>query len=110
MVTIYSKKAEAVNDFFLSHNNLDTSSAVLPDANLDGLPCLENIQATEKEICELIKILERNKATDPDGLSPSLTKEAGHTIVPSLTKLIKLSLLTGQNAFSMKVRKCYTYL
>ena len=91
-----SEKAEAFNDFFLSHNNLDTSSAVLPDANLDEIPCLENIQATEKEICELIQILDRNKATGPDGLSPSLIKEAGHTIVPSLTKLINLSLLTGK--------------
>ena len=32
-----------------------------------------------------------NKANSPDGISVKLMKEAGHAIVPSLTRLIFLS-------------------
>ena len=39
-----------------------------------------------------MKNLDTSKATGPDGISPKMLYEAGHTIVSSLTRLINLSL------------------
>jgi hypothetical protein len=84
-------KANAFNDFFLSHTNLDLSHAELPaiDAFNENI---ENVQATEQEVYDLIKGLDTSKATGPDGISPKLLHEAGYSIVPSLTRLINMSL------------------
>ena len=48
---------------------------------------------SEAGVAELISNLNPNKATGPDGISPRILKEAGATIAPSLTRLIKLSLI-----------------
>ena len=44
------------------------------------------------EVEDLVKNIDQNKASGPDGISPRILKEAGLSIVPSLTRLIKLSL------------------
>ena len=88
-------KAEAFNDFFLSHASIDTSNAKLPeDSNFEIR--LDSIVASEQEILDLIKSLDTTKATGPDGIGPRLLYEAGYTIVPSLTKLINLCLSSAQ--------------
>ena len=51
---------------------------------------------SEAGVAELISNLDPNKATGPDGISPRILKEAGSTIAPSLTRLIKLSLQTSK--------------
>ena len=43
-------------------------------------------------VLDLLKSIDTNKATGPDGISPKLLKEAGSAISPSLTKLFNLSL------------------
>ena len=88
-------KAEAFNDFFLSHASIDTSNSKLPeDSNFEIK--LDSIVASEQEVLDLIKSLDTTKATGPDGIGPRLLYEAGYTIVRSLTKLINLCLSSAQ--------------
>ena len=85
-------KAELFNNFFLSHSNIDTSGAVLPppaDCHHDKL---ESITVSENDVLQILKSLNPNKATGPDGVSPKLLKEGAPAIAPSLTKLINMSL------------------
>ena len=87
---IVKKKKKIFNDFFLSHSNIDDSNIRLPDAEFE---CnLDKIVASENEVHDLLTCIDTSKATGPDGISPKLLHEAGVTIVPSLTKLIHLSL------------------
>ena len=95
------EKAEAFNEFFLSHSNIDDSEASLHDDhdNDDGIEFLhklESIIATEDEVRDLLECIDTTKATGPDGISPKLLYEAGQRMVHSLTKLINLSLATGK--------------
>ncbi len=92
-VTESNKKAQAFNDFFLSHSNIDDKNARLPEnCNYSGNG-LDAVKASENEISDIIHSIDTSKATGPDGISPRLLREAGNSIVPSLTRLINLSLL-----------------
>ena len=94
-VTDNEEKASEFNKFFLSHSDIDLSNAQLP--NQEEFPQnLAEIRATEREVHDLIKCIDTSKATGPDGISPKLLHEAGIAIVPSLTKLINLSLSTAK--------------
>ena len=86
-------KADAFNEFFLSHSNVDTANAELPPMQnvYQGDP-LDSIIVTENEVLDLLKSIDTSKATGPDGISPKLLKEAGSAISPSLAKLFNLSL------------------
>ena len=87
------KKTGVFNSFFLSLTAIDLSNAKLPDNSItDSDLFLETIEVTESEILELLNNINPNKASGPDGISPRILKEAGPAIVPSLTKLIKMSL------------------
>ena len=92
-ITDSKEKAKKFNEFFLSHSNIDTSNSSLPDPPLVP-PRLTCIMATESEVSDLIKSIDPSKATGSDEISPKLLNIAGDSIVPSLTKLINLSLLT----------------
>jgi len=85
------QKASAFNDFFLSHSNIDTSNAQLPQDS-DFEEKLGSITVTEDEVYDLIKCIDTTKATGPDGIGPKLLYEAGFSIVPSLTRLFNLCL------------------
>ena len=87
-----SDKVELFKNYFLSHSNIDTSNARLPN-EINQMPelNLDNISATEDEVLDLLKCIDPAKATGHDGISPKLIKEAGISIVPSLTRLINLS-------------------
>ena len=96
-------KADLFNCFFLSHSNIDTSNAHLPqEENPQVGPTLDNIIATEAETADLIKSIDPTKATGPDGISPRLLKEADMAIVPSLTRLINMSLQFAKVPISWK--------
>ena len=84
-------KATEFNNFFLSHSNIDLTNAQLP-ADQNFPTTFNKITATVNDVHDLLKALDTSKATGPDGISPKLLHEAGITIVPSLTKLINLSL------------------
>ena len=92
-VTDNKSKADLFNSFFLSHSNIDASNAELPgNDDINPAVVLDRIVATESDVKDLIKSIDPSKATGPDGISPRLLKEAGDAIVPSLTRLINLSL------------------
>ena len=94
LITDSKDKADNFNEYFLSHSNVDDSNTALPELNtLDS--SLTNIIITEEEVSDQLSSIITSKSTGPDGITPKLLKEAGHTIVPSLTKLFNLSLSTG---------------
>ena len=80
-------KVNLFNKYFISHSCIDTTNANLPD-DLNETPVLnlDYIRATEDDIADLLKAIDPSKATGPDGVSPKLLKEAGMSIVPSLTR------------------------
>ena len=85
-------KAEAFNNFFLSHSNVDVSQAQLPQkGNVEYK--LVSVKASEQEVLDLLMSLDTTKATGPDGIGPKLLYEAGRAIVPSLTKLLNLCFI-----------------
>ena len=91
LITDDKEKAKEFNNFFLSQANIDETNSQLP-VNQDFPQGLEHILATEEEISDFIKCVDPSKTTGPDWVSPKLLKEARHVIVPSLTKLINISL------------------
>ena len=101
-ITENKAKAEAFNNFFLSHSNINDSNAELPNPGIlrEGLI---NIDITEEEVHDLIKCINVSKATGPDEVSPRLLKEADATIVPSLTKLFKMSIRLSKVPSSWKL-------
>ena len=101
-INLNKEKAEAFNNFFLSHSSIDESNAVLPDDN-EFPEGISNIVATENEVHDLLKCIDPSKSTGPDGVSPRLLKEAGVAIVPSLTKLMNLSLSSATVPDSWKL-------
>ena len=101
-ITCNKDKAEAFNNFFLSHSNIDTSNAHLPEEQ-DFPEEVESIIATEADVLDQILAIDPSKATGPDGISPRLLKEAGQSIIPSLTRLINLSLTSAKFPKSWKL-------
>ena len=91
------EKANMFNNFFLSHSTIDLSNARLPDDEItENAEFINHVEVTEAEVLDLIHNIDPNKATDPDGISPRLLREAGPAIAPSLTRLISLSLQKSQ--------------
>ena len=89
------EKSNLFNIFFLSHNNIDLSSASLLCDCIDNSAhgtFMDHIDALEADIPELISTINPHKSTSPDGISPKFLKEAGSVIVPLFTRLVKLSL------------------
>ena len=50
--------------------------------------------AKEQDVLDILKSLNVNKSTGPDGVSPKMLREAGPSIARPLTQLINLSLRT----------------
>ena len=90
-------KANAFNQFFLSHSNIDTSNVQLPNQLYHTDSRLSNIVLTQNEVSDLLKCIDTSKATGPDSISPKMLKEAGDSIVPSLTRILNISL--GSSVF-----------
>ena len=95
-VTDNKEKADIFNTFFTGHSTLDTSGATLPDFDFVTNERLAEIVASEQEVRDQLQSLKTNKATGHDGIGPRMLKEAGMSIVPSLTSLINLSLSTSK--------------
>ena len=90
-------KANAFNNFFLNNASLDCKNASLPDnVSTTTRPTLSKVTATEQDVTDILKSLDVNKATGPDGISPKMLREAGETIAKPLTRLINMSLSTTQ--------------
>lgn len=87
------RKASLFNKYFLSHSQLDDSKTTLPPFRKLNDDSINTIVASEKEVLDLINVIDTSKSTGPDGISPRLLKAAGSSIVPSLTRLFNLCLL-----------------
>ena len=86
-------KANNFNKYFLSQNQIDTTNAKLPMYNeYNDHEILDKIEANEAEVLDYIKIIDVNKSTGHDGIGPTLLKMASSCLIPSLTRLINLSL------------------
>ena len=76
---------------------MDCKNASLPDnVSTTTRPTLSKVTATEQDVKDILKSLDVNKATGPDGISPKMLREAGETISKPLTRLINMSLTTTQ--------------
>jgi hypothetical protein len=93
---IYStdkEKAEAFNETYLESANMAGDlydvpfEDIIPDHEV-----LDEIKITERDVADVIKCINTNKAYGPDDVSPRLIKEAGHSIVNILTKIFNKSL------------------
>ena len=100
-VTDNVNKCNLFNNYFLSHSNIDTSNAMLPDL-IPPENSLNNIVISEQEVFELIKCMDTSKATGPDLVSPRMLKEASDSIVPSLTRLFRVSITSNKFPLSWK--------
>ena len=60
------EKADAFNNLFLSHSNIDTSNAQLPPEETFEAK-LVRVKASEQEVLDLLMSLDTSKATGPMG-------------------------------------------
>ena len=97
------EKAELFNQVYLESSNLSGDHFDLPEV----VPAvdhetLEEIVVLEKDVEDVLKCLDTNKAYGPDNVSPRLVKEAGPAIVGILTKIFNKSLLLAKFPFIWK--------
>lgn len=95
IISDLKQKAGVFNDYFCSQSDLNDSDKPLPNIPNRRTIGLSNIVITEKEVEDILKILDTTKATGPDLLNPRLLKEACNILKYPLCKLFNLSLETG---------------
>ncbi|XP_071177472.1 uncharacterized protein [Mytilus edulis] len=84
-------KANEFNNFFAMQTNIDDTEAVIPDLTVPDYT-LSDITLKDSEVEDVLKILNPNKASGPDLISPILLKEAVSQLKFPLCKLFNLSL------------------
>jgi L-rhamnose mutarotase len=93
---IYStdkEKAEAFNETYLESSSTVNDDYELPNENMFyEHETLDNIEILEKDVEDVLKCINVNKAYGPDGVSPRLIKEAGPSITKILTRIFNKSL------------------
>ena len=57
---------------------------------------MPDIHITQNRVEKLLTNLNPNKTTGPDGLPPRILKELSSQIAPILTKIVRMSLETGE--------------
>lgn len=89
-------KASLFNNFFLSHSNIDTTNAKLPNDNHSPCELLTSLIVQECEVEDLLNSLDCSKSTGCDNISPKLLKLAGNSIVSPLTSLFNFCIENNQ--------------
>jgi len=89
-------KADLFNRYFLSQTDIDSSTTSLPSPVEEHLLSIDNIVVSETEVSDQLKCLDISKASGDDGLSGRILREAGYSLVPSLTVLFNKSLQLGK--------------
>ena len=79
-VTHDQEKAEMLNDSFLSVSSFDDFNVNLPPdmRTLPNESNLSELNLTEQDILDQMKLLDTSKACRPDSLPPMLIKEGEH--------------------------------
>ena len=80
----------------------------IPDINEFINPTLESSQITIAETKLILGNIDVTKASGPDNISGRILKECAKEILPSLTKLLNLSLSLGKSAWELETGKCVT--
>ena len=87
------EKANAFNKAFATFSQINTDNANIPAAILRKTnSSLSNINVTINDVRDILLNLNPSKASGPDMVSCKMLKETAHSIAPSLTRLISLSL------------------
>ena len=84
-------KAALLNSYFCEQSNVDDSHASLPPLQ-PPITLLENISINDSDVADVLKLLDVNKASGPDLLSPRLLKEGADILSEPLAKIFNLSL------------------
>ena len=102
-------KANALNSFFHRCFNYTFPSLIeFPDAFEMSLPpneCPKQLLSTEESVYDLLITLDTSKSTGCDGVSASVLKQTACSIALPLSKLINLSLSTGQVPYEWKLAR-----
>ena len=85
-------KANAFNNFFAKQTLLDTSNASVPTFSNNDTPMLRSIRITSTLVKDILDILNTNKSSGPDDISPLILKNTSKSIAPVLAKLFNFSL------------------
>jgi hypothetical protein len=87
------EKAQAFNDTYVESSTMAEDNFEIPEG--EATPdhdLLEDIIITERDVDDILKTINPDKAYGPDNISPRLIKEAGSTITAILTKIFNKSL------------------
>lgn len=94
-VSSLSDKANLLNTFFCEQSSMDDSTLNLPIINDNNLPNLIFNPISTSEVLKLLKTLDPNKATGPDGIPAKILILTADYIAPSLTKFYNKCLIRG---------------
>jgi hypothetical protein len=93
---IYStdeEKAQAFNETYIESSNIVGDQFDIPQEDITpDHELLSEIIITERDVDDILKTIDPNKAYGPDNISPRLIKEAGSTITGILTRIFNKSL------------------
>ena len=93
-----SEKANMLNQYF--SECFSKAQPPLADSDYDRIhvtgDCPLDFLCTENEVLCMLASLDTSKANGPDGISARMLKATAVSIVPSLTKILNLSIETGK--------------
>ena len=95
-------KSNVFNEYFSSQCQLDDHDLPIPPFNHLSDNRLHNLDLSEKNIIDHLKILNLSKASGPDGISPRMLKHTALSISQVLAKLFNLYLRTSYFSLSWK--------
>ena len=103
-ITDESQKANLLNDHFASQTELsETPTLPNTDTDVNLVPPLNRIQATEQEVLKLLNSLDIHKSTGPDLLPTKILKMTAIIIYKPLTALLNKSLSNSKFPSSWKL-------
>ena len=85
------KKANALNNFFLSASDIEKANIPLPNFNSRAESVLSQIRVSESEVDDILNTLKVNKATGLDAISNRMLKYTRKSIAKPLLKLFNSS-------------------
>jgi hypothetical protein len=92
-VTDDKDKSKLFNRYFCSQSIADDTNANLPSSIHNGPAApLSSVTISSQDVKDVLQIINTNKATGPDGINPTLLKQASSVLADPLSKLFNLSL------------------